>query len=762
MTATACSSTRWPLARAAAPLFRRRVSLAGAFNEGLSLANGRQLSVVPPVSSGGGVGERRNAATGDVSKAGGEQATVTAASSASSSDVWAETAAPDQSYTEGSTLSANAAASGAVVTMQANFLRVVVKGDAMSLPQKRERLAQFAKAVDRAREAGQTEDAEKLQRRAEEDGPYELLCVVRALLKKIRQRVLVGDGVEVNGVDWVDSRAMVDSVHARRSRLVDPPVANVDHALLVFALERPPLEAKQLTRFLVSMEATGVPFTLVLNKCDLVTEEVRADWEARLGQWGYRPRFVSVATGEGIDELEAELARGMSDDRLEEEDDDEETDEYADEEGFDARDEEGREEGALTRGSTTAEPSEDEEGAGHTQGNPRVTVTQSEEEKARDAARAGGVTVLAGPSGVGKSSLINRLRAGSRLAEALLEAGEMEAAAEAEAEEDSENVEDVEDGEEDGAADNNDDDDDGAHSRAIYITDVDISGGGGGARGAISLKGLELQSVKAVSAKLGRGRHTTRHVTLLPLKSGALLADTPGFGYPSLTTLTVAKLGDCFPEIRRAKRAQGACKFADCTHRDEPGCAVDEMMPWEEERYDMYCDTFDEVTAMERAERQAGYKRESRVRYKSGKNGVAAAAATAAAITAPVDGSVAGKGGAVRMRRGEGKGGGEGDDGMRVTRVPKAGVQRMEAKLDTKSHRRQSRRSRNMETEREDMEGIYDQDEEEHDDMEMMLESADEGDDTDATDTTDVTDVTDTTGTQSDEASGDAKNESEW
>ena len=120
------------------------------------------------------------------------------------------------------------------------------------------------------------------------------------------------------------------------------------------------------------------------------------------------------------------------------------------------------------------------------------------------------------------------------------------------------------------------------------------------------MDGLELQSVKAVSSKLGRGRHTTRHVTLLPLRSGGLLADTPGFGYPSLTTLTTATLPECFPEIVRAKTQLGACKFSDCTHRDEPGCVVDELMPWEEDRYDFYADMFDEVEQIERVERERG------------------------------------------------------------------------------------------------------------------------------------------------------------
>jgi ribosome biogenesis GTPase / thiamine phosphate phosphatase len=114
----------------------------------------------------------------------------------------------------------------------------------------------------------------------------------------------------------------------------------------------------------------------------------------------------------------------------------------------------------------------------------------------------------------------------------------------------------------------------------------------------------------------------------LPLKSGGLLADTPGFGYPSLESLTVKKMtdGEYFPEIRWAKAVSvsegisetGTCKFSNCTHRDEPGCVVDLVMPWEEERYDMYCDVFDEVSQLEKAEREAGYKRETRVRYKDG------------------------------------------------------------------------------------------------------------------------------------------------
>ena len=134
-----------------------------------------------------------------------------------------------------------------VVTSQANFLRVVVRPEGMSSAQQEAREFQLRNAAATARSAGKTQDAEVLEKLIEDrQGPYELLCVVRALLKKIKRKVLVGDDVEITGIDWVDSRAMVHDVVPRKSRLVDPPVANVNRALLVFACERPPLEAKQL------------------------------------------------------------------------------------------------------------------------------------------------------------------------------------------------------------------------------------------------------------------------------------------------------------------------------------------------------------------------------------------------------------------------------------------------------------------------------------------------------------------------------------
>lgn len=62
-------------------------------------------------------------------------------------------------------------------------------------------------------------------------------------------------------------------------------------------------------------------------------------------------------------------------------------------------------------------------------------------------------------------------------------------------------------------------------------------------------KWLEDQRVGEVSARSGRGKHTTRHVSLLPLSGGGYVADTPGFSLPSLLKVTKQSLPLCFPEV---------------------------------------------------------------------------------------------------------------------------------------------------------------------------------------------------------------------
>lgn len=80
---------------------------------------------------------------------------------------------------------------------------------------------------------------------------------------------------------------------------------------------------------------------------------------------------------------------------------------------------------------------------------------------------------------------------------------------------------------------------------------------------------LELKTDQ-ISNHLGRGKHTTRHVELIPIGDG-LVADTPGFSSLEFTDIEQEDLNNCFPEIRKLSEA---CKFRGCLHLAEPKCAV--------------------------------------------------------------------------------------------------------------------------------------------------------------------------------------------
>ena len=103
--------------------------------------------------------------------------------------------------------------------------------------------------------------------------------------------------------------------------------------------------------------------------------------------------------------------------------------------------------------------------------------------------------------------------------------------------------------------------------------------------------------VGAVSGRLQRGRHTTRHVELFPIGDEARVADTPGFNRPELPD-DPHELGVLFPELRR-QLDPWPCRFRDCLHRGEPGCGVSKS--WE--RYGLYIKALDEVVSLSRPSR---------------------------------------------------------------------------------------------------------------------------------------------------------------
>ena len=108
-----------------------------------------------------------------------------------------------------------------------------------------------------------------------------------------------------------------------------------------------------------------------------------------------------------------------------------------------------------------------------------------------------------------------------------------------------------------------------------------------------------------VSEKLGRGRHTTRHVELYSLDADTLVADTPGFSSfdtDQMDVILKENLQYAFPDFGSYI---GQCQFHDCSHRKEPGCAVTaavEAGEIEKSRYESYLRLYEKASQIKQWE----------------------------------------------------------------------------------------------------------------------------------------------------------------
>ena len=111
--------------------------------------------------------------------------------------------------------------------------------------------------------------------------------------------------------------------------------------------------------------------------------------------------------------------------------------------------------------------------------------------------------------------------------------------------------------------------------------------------------------VGEVSEKLGRGRHTTRHVELYRLDENTYVADTPGFSSfdtDQMEVILKENLQYAFPDFGFCL---GSCQFHDCSHRQEPGCAVTAALAQgkiEATRYDSYLRLYEKAAQIKQWE----------------------------------------------------------------------------------------------------------------------------------------------------------------
>ena len=253
------------------------------------------------------------------------------------------------------------------------------------------------------------------------DGSIRRDTVASAALKL---KLAVGDRVRLERDEGEDTWA-ISEILPRTSKLARRApggghgerviAANLDQAIVMFAAAKPEPHPRMLDRFLVIAEANDLSARIIINKVELVGEDVARGRFADYERIGYPVHYTSVKQAIGLDAVGAALA--------------------------------------------------------------------------------GKVSVVSGPSGVGKSSLLNAL-----------------------------------------------------------------------------FPGLGLR-VSEISESVNKGRHTTVGAFLhpLPAATGGAVVDTPGLREIGLWELPIQQLDQCFPELRGLREQ---CRFADCAHSGEPGCAI--------------------------------------------------------------------------------------------------------------------------------------------------------------------------------------------
>ena len=137
-------------------------------------------------------------------------------------------------------------------------------------------------------------------------GIYE--CKAKGLFRKQKMKPLVGDDVGIDVISREERTGNVVEILPRKNALIRPAVANVDQALVIFAVASPKPNLNLLDRFLIMMEQQQVPTVICFNKTDLVSEERIRELRSAYETSGYRVFFFCAEQQEGIDRIRQQLS----------------------------------------------------------------------------------------------------------------------------------------------------------------------------------------------------------------------------------------------------------------------------------------------------------------------------------------------------------------------------------------------------------------------------------------------------------------------
>lgn len=136
---------------------------------------------------------------------------------------------------------------------------------------------------------------------------YVYECKAKGVFRKDKQKPLVGDNVEMDVLDEEKKLGHISTILPRKNDLIRPAVANVDQALIIFAVTKPEPNFNLLDRFLIMMEQKDLSCIICFNKQDLFSDEEKQELAAVYENAGHTVLFVSALYNQGTDELKSLL-----------------------------------------------------------------------------------------------------------------------------------------------------------------------------------------------------------------------------------------------------------------------------------------------------------------------------------------------------------------------------------------------------------------------------------------------------------------------
>ena len=138
-----------------------------------------------------------------------------------------------------------------------------------------------------------------------DNGLYE--CRARGIFRKNKITPLVGDFVKISVVDEENKKGVVEEIAERETELVRPPIANVNKALIVFAVKNPTPHLSLLDRFIVLAERENLEIVIILTKIDLDDDNTFEKIKNIYEPCGYKVIGDSNLEKKNIDKVKEEL-----------------------------------------------------------------------------------------------------------------------------------------------------------------------------------------------------------------------------------------------------------------------------------------------------------------------------------------------------------------------------------------------------------------------------------------------------------------------